>query len=188
LAALTPVVEALERLGVSYYIGGSIASQAYGAVRSTLDVDLVADLRPEHVAPLVEALRKTYYVSAPMISEAVARRSCFNVIHTSTSFKVDVFCAKNRVYDRLAMRRARKDSIDAANPSAQFALASPEDIVLAKLEWFRLGDEVSGKQWTDVVIVLKVQQHCLDRQYLETWAVELGVGDLLAKAWKEAEF
>ena len=187
LAAVTPVVEALEHLGVAYYIGGSVASQAYGAARSTLDVDLVADLGPQHVAPLANALEDSYYVSRSMISEAVSRRSCFNVIHTATSFKVDVFCVKNRSYDRLAIRRARKESIDAANPALQFALASPEDVVLAKLEWFRLGDEISQLQWRDVVTVLKVQQHCIDRQYLEQWAAELGVGDLLAKAWKEAE-
>ena len=91
VAAIVPVVAELEGLGVSYYLGGSVASSSHGIPRSTLDVDLVADLAPKHVAPLVEALRGDYYISRPAVSDAIARRSCFNVIHSATSFKVDVF-------------------------------------------------------------------------------------------------
>lgn len=57
LTAVAPVIEALERAGVAYFIGGSVASSVYGMPRSTMDVDLVADLRSEHVRPLVEQLQ-----------------------------------------------------------------------------------------------------------------------------------
>ncbi len=187
ITAMKPVVAEFRRLCVRYYVGGSIASIVYGQSRSTIDVDLIADLGPEHVAPLVEALHDEYYISEGMIVEAIARKSGFNLIHLPTSFKVDVFIVKDREYDRVALQRIRSDSLEDEDPSAQFFVASAEDIVLSKLEWFRLGHEVSERQWIDVLGVLKVQQNALDRAYLTKWATELDVADLLKRAWKEAE-
>jgi hypothetical protein len=187
LEAVIPVVEELQRLGVRYYICGSLASVFYGTPRATVDVDLVAELSPKHVAPFAQALRSRYYVDEPMILDAIARKSCFNVIYLPTNFKVDVFVAKNRRYDREALERIQLDSLDDELPSARFFLPSAEDVVLSKLEWFRLGDEVSERQWRDVVGVLKVRHASLDRFYLEKWAAELGIADLLEKAWKEVE-
>ena len=186
IVALSPVVKELQRLGVSYYVGGSVASSVYGFSRATQDADLVADLAPKHVDPLVEALKSTYYISKPMILEAISRKSCFNLIYLPTSFKVDVFVIKDRDYDRVALGRSREDSLDDEHPSQQFFLASPEDVVLSKLEWFRLGEEVAQTQWRDVIGVMKVQENRLDRAYLVKWARELGVADLLERAWKEA--
>lgn len=102
LNAVLPVIEAFQRLGVPYFVGGSLASSAHGVVRATLDADLVADLKPQHVAGMVAALQTDYYISAGMIHDALARRSCFNLIHLATSFKVDVFVLKGRPYDRAA--------------------------------------------------------------------------------------
>jgi hypothetical protein len=187
VAAIAPVVAKLESLGVSYYLGGSVASSSHGIPRSTLDVDLVADLAPKHVAPLVEALQRDYYISRPAVSDAIARRSCFNIIHSATSFKVDIFTVKNREYDRVALGRIQRRPLDEDDPSTQFYFASPEDIILSKLEWYRLGDEVSDSQWSDVIGVMRVQQDALDRSYLNKWAAELGVADLLEKAWSQAE-
>lgn len=187
LSAIAPVVAELERLKVSYYVGGSVASSSHGLPRSTLDVDLVADLLPKHVTPLVEALQGEYYISRPAVSDAIARRSCFNVIHSATSFKVDIFPVKNRQYDRLALERTQRRPLDKDDSSRQFYFASPEDVILSKLEWYRLGDEVSETQWGDVLGVLRVQTDALDRAYLEKWAAGLEVADLLERAWNEAE-
>ena len=44
IAAVRPVVKAFEEFGIQYYIGGSVASSAYGVARATLDVDVVADI------------------------------------------------------------------------------------------------------------------------------------------------
>jgi len=183
--AVFPVIDAFERLGVPYYVGGSLASSAHGVVRATLDADLVADLNAQHVAGLVEALRADYYIDAGMIHDALSRRSCFNLIHLATSFKVDVFVLKGRAYDRAALARKEKRSIDADSPQIQLFLATAEDTVLAKLEWYRLGDEISERQWSDVLGIFKLQQGRLDRDYMTKWAVELKVADLLERARRE---
>jgi hypothetical protein len=186
LAAVMPVVAELRRLGVKHYICGSLASAFFGITRATADVDLVAELSVSHVSALAAGLRDRYYVDERMILEAIARKSCFNVIYLPTTFKVDVFVAKNRPYDRQAMERLEEDILDDASPSSRFWLPSPEDVVLSKLEWYRLGDEVSDRQWSDILGILRVQAERLDRQYLDKWAAELGVADLLAKAWQES--
>ena len=81
LAAITPVVEALEQLGVPYHIGGSVASSIYGILRLTIDVDLVADLRLGQVRSLVKRLEAAYYIDKDMILDAIRHRSSFAVIH-----------------------------------------------------------------------------------------------------------
>jgi hypothetical protein len=184
--ALAPLAAKLEELGVAYYIGGSVASSIYTFPRSTMDIDIVADLQPKHVADLVESLSNEYYVSGAMIHEAISRRSCCNLIHNATAYKVDIFVVKGRPYDRVALERARAKYVDPEYPALRFFFAAPEDITLAKLEWYRLGDEISDRQWQDIVGILK-STRSLDRQYMEHWATELGVADLLAGAWKEVE-
>jgi hypothetical protein len=155
LRALIPVAEALESLGVAYYVGGSVASSARGVPRASVDVDVVADLRGEQVQPLAERLRDTYYLDAEQMADAVARRKSFNLIHLETMLKVDVFVSKGRRFDTEVERRAQPEPLDEAPGARSFPVASPEDIVLAKLEWYRAGGEVSERQWGDVLGVLK---------------------------------
>ena len=184
--ALEPVVGAFELLSVPYHVGGSVASSAVGTARTTLDVDLVADLRAGQVSPFVAELKDQYYASEAAILDAVSRRSCFNVIHLPTMFKVDVFVLKERSYDRTAFARRRPGRLSIGEHSAEFVLASPEDVVLNKLEWFRLGNEVSERQWLDVLGVLRVQKGRLDEEYLAEWANELNLKELLRRAEREA--
>ncbi len=185
ITAMSAVIDALMSLGIPYYIGGSVASSAHGIVRSTLDADIIADLQLSHVVPLANILRDKYYLNENTMREAIQRRSCFNMIYLPTMFKVDIFVTKDRPYNRTAFQKIQTKVFD-EETGREFYVASPEDTILAKLEWYRLGDEISDKQWNDILGVMKVQQDALDRPYLEKWAVELGVGNLLAKAWKES--
>jgi hypothetical protein len=186
VAALKPVVQVLQSLGVAYHVGGSVASSIYGVARSTLDVDVVADLDLEHVEPLVEELQAAFYVDGAMIEDAIRRRSWFNVVHLPTMTQVDVYIPGEGPFDRLGLERAREDTlVDEAGADLYF-VASPEDVVLRKLEWYRAGGEVSERQWGDVVGVLKVMGDGLDWLYLREWAGRLGVSDLLKRAMGEA--
>ena len=184
-AALRPVADAFETLGVRYYLGGSVASSAHGIARASLDADVVATLEQEHVDALVARLAPVYYIPVERLRSAVAERSSFNLIHLATMFKIDVFVSKARPFDREAAARAREQAIDEAPDAPRFPIASAEDTVLAKLEWFRLGAETSERQWWDIIGVLKVTPEA-DREYLRHWAASLGVADLLERALADA--
>ncbi|MEJ2264671.1 MAG: hypothetical protein P8X95_14595 [Anaerolineales bacterium] len=149
LAVTLSVIEAFEKLNVSYLIGGSLASALHGTARSTLDADLVADLRSEQVKPLVEILQHDFYIDREAILDAIQHQSSFNIIHLETAFKVDIFIAKPRRFDRMQFQRRRLEVV--AN--------DPE----------------------------RIQAGRLDLDYLQEWAVELGVADLLQRASKESE-
>jgi hypothetical protein len=184
LAAITPIVEAFEQLGVLYHIGGSVASSVYGILRATIDADLVADLRLEHVRPLVLQLKTDYYIDEDMIRDATKRRSSFNVIHLDTMLKVDVFIPKSRLFDQEELRRTQQEVL--LEGTRPFNMASPEGTILNKLEWYRMGGEVSDRQWNDILGVLKVQGTSLDMVYLQRWAANLNVTDLLERALVDA--
>jgi len=186
IAVTLLVADVLKALDVSYAIGGSLASAFHGVMRATMDADLVADLRLEHAEPLAQALGDAFYANVAMMRDAIRRRASFNVIHLETTFKVDVFVAKSRAFDRSQLAR-RQLHLLSEDPERYAYVTTAEDIVLSKLEWYRLGNEVSDRQWRDVLGVLKVQGDRLDRDYVQRMAVELGVVDLLDRAWREAE-
>ena len=186
IAALDAVAEAFEKLGITYYIGGSVASSAFGTARATLDIDIVADLRLYQVDPLVESLESEYYIDGDTIRDAIHRRSSFNLVHLETMIKVDVFILRDTDYHKRAFERKRRDTLDEEGESREFYLASPEDIILNKLDWYRMGGGVSDRQWLDILGVMKVQKGLLDTGYLRQWASELKLSDLLDRAFDEA--
>jgi hypothetical protein len=187
LFAAFPVADAFERLGVPYHVGGSLASSAYGIPRASVDVDLVAELHPEQVDPLVEELQVDYYVDRNAVREAIRRRGSFNMIHLVTMMKVDVFVPEPGPFAQQEQDRALPQDFDAAGTTRVLFVKSAEDLVLRKLLWYRAGNQASERQWSDVVGVLKVQAQRLDRNYLVHWATELRIEDLLARALSDAD-
>ncbi len=186
LRTLLPVVEAMESLRVAYRIGGSVASSALGVPRSTLDVDIVCDLRASQVDRFVAALEMDYYADADMIRDAIRRHASFNLIHLGTMLKVDVFIVKDGAFDRTSFARHVDRPLTDEPNARRFSFRSPEDVILRKLEWYRLGGELSERQWIDAIGVLKVQQHALDVAYLRRWAADLRIADLLDRAFEQA--
>ncbi len=184
-AALRPLILTLEQLGVQYYLGGSIASSAHGIARASLDADVVVFLGPRDVDALVAALAERYYIPVGRLRSAVIDRTSCNLIHLDTMFKVDLFMSKGRPFDLEAARRAKPQPLDEGADAPTFSVASPEDTVLAKLEWFRAGGQSSERQWWDIVGVLRVAASP-DVAYLRRWALELGVHDLLERALNDA--
>jgi hypothetical protein len=185
LAVTLHVIGALEQLRVPYVVGGSIASSIYGKPRATQDVDVVADLGEEHIPAFIAALQNDFYLDEPAVRDAVRRRSTFNVIHLVTMFKVDVFVAKKDVPTAQELAR-RRMYVPPEAPGREIALASPEDVVVQKLYWYRLGDHVSERQWTDAMQVLNVRGKAMDLGYMQELAIELGVEDLLVRALRES--
>ncbi len=186
LLALKPVVDAFERLSIPYYIGGSVASSVYGMPRATMDADIVADLAPTQVPSLVDLLRDQYYISETMIQNASVGVSSFNLIHLETMMKIDVFVQKNDAYHQSAFARRVKDRLVDDDPDSVVCLASAEDVILSKLQWYEMGQRISERQWLDILGVIKVQGDSLDREYLARWSEALGVSDLLRRACSEA--
>jgi hypothetical protein len=179
------VVRIFNGQGISYFISGSLATAVHGIARATMDVDIVADVPLERIEPLVKALGDNFYADEKMIRDAILRRSSFNIIHRETMFKVDVFIPKDRPFDRVQFERRVAQPLLVESEETVY-IASPEDNVLAKLEWYRMGGEVSDRQWNDALNVLKVQAEHLDIAYLRRWATQLSVLDLLERALDEA--
>jgi hypothetical protein len=179
------VIEAFRREGIAYAVGGSLASSFHGIPRYTQVADLTAEPFPGKEQSFVAPFGTGYCIDLGSVEEAVRNRSSFNVIHLETGFKVDVFIRKDRPFERsLWQRRVTTTDLDPGGQAMQ--IISPEDTVLLKLEWYRLGGEGSGRQWTDLLAVLRTQAGRLDEAYLDQWAAELGVGDLLSRARTEA--
>lgn len=177
------VVEVLDKLGIPYLIGGSIAGAIYGVARSTIDVDIIADVHLQNAVPLADAFDNAFYVNIDSIKDAINNRGSFNIIHLETMFKVDIFVNKQRPFDKLQFERRIKQVIS-SEPKCEVYVASAEDNVLAKLEWYRKGGEVSERQWRDVLETLKIQEN-IDVNYLRHWATDLDVADLMEKALME---
>lgn len=183
LQALVPLVEAFAELGIDYQLGGSVASSIHGVPRSSLDIDILAGLRVEHVAGLIDRIKDAYYIPGTKAFDAIERESSFNVIHLETMFKVDIFVAQANEFRRASLERRTPEAL---TDQRTFFVTTAEDIVLHKLHWYREGGEVSNQQWQDVLGVLKVQGPKLDMAYLRSWARKLHVADLLERALGEA--
>lgn len=180
LAVTLQVAKALEAVGAGYFIGGSLASGVYGLGRATMDADLVAPLGEEQAQTFIDLLGPDFYADADMIREAIRLERSFNLIHLPTMFKVDVFIPGSSPFAREQLRRRRRETLDPATGEAAY-FAAPEDVILAKLDWYRRSGQ-SERQWGDVLGIIKTQGSRLDLAHLRRWADTLGVRDELEKA------
>jgi hypothetical protein len=183
IAVTLQVSAVLDRLGIRYLVGGSLASSVHGIPRSTQDLDLLVELPGSLVEPLVASLSGDFYVDRDMIFDAIQRHASFNIVHLATMFKVDLF-----VSDRsplLLEEMVRRESVELGDPPQLVQICSAEDIVVQKLEWYEKGGRISDRQWSDLVGVLKVRGHELDIAYVRRWAVALGLAALCERALEE---
>ena len=171
----------LEDLGVTYVLGGSIASTLHGEPRATLDVDIVAALRDEHLPALRDRLGEEFYLPQEGMRKAVREHGSFNLIHIPTGMKVDVFIPPATGIHEEKWRRRQRVVLQ-KEPERSIWVTDPEDIVLQKLDWYRRGGPVSQMQWRDALGVLKVQAGRLDHRHLRKWAAAMGMSALLEKA------
>ena len=184
IAVTVQVTNLLEKLNIPYLLGGSFASAIHGIIRTTQDSDILAEMGKEHISNFIHALDTDFYIDEGMIVDAIRRRSSFNIIHQESMFKVDIFISRSRPFEKSQLARALTQQLS-ENPQAFAKVCTAEDIILAKLDWFRLGGETSERQWRDVIGIVKVQRGRLDLGYLKKWAVRLKISDLLKTALKD---
>jgi hypothetical protein len=177
------VIDALDQCRIDYTIGGSLASSFSGEPRASIDVDIVVRISLAQVAPFLSVLPQVFFADADALRRAVAQRSSVNLIHLQSGIKVDLFVAHSLLDARQLERRR---SIDLPGHSGRSVfIHSPEDILLQKLHWYRLGGETSDRQWRDVLSIVRVQGDRLDVAYLTETASLAGVSDLLERALRE---
>lgn len=167
----------LEKLGIPYFVTGSMATVFYGEPRFTNDIDVVVDLPPDKVAAFCGAFPdEDFYLSEESARRAVARRGQFNVIHPRSGLKVDFMVSGDSPLDRSRFLRALRLS---PGPDFQAFFSSPEDVILKKMEFYQEGH--SEKHLRDIAGVFKVSRDQIDRAYIEGWVSRLG----LEEVWQE---
>ena len=178
---LERLVQLLDRAGIPAMVSGSLASSFHGQPRTTNDVDLVIAPTPEQLETFLAAVGADYYVSPEAARQALRDCGLFNVIDGRSGWKADFILRKNRPFSAEEFGRRRPAEI----MGVRVHVASPEDVVLSKLEWAR--GSGSERQLRDAAGVIAVQGAALDREYLAGWAKQLGVEDLLKQAGAQAE-
>lgn len=182
--ALEALADALDAMSVPWAVGGSLASSAYGEPRATNDIDIIATLSEPQARELVARLGGDFYADADAAADAARRRSSFNAIDKRSFIKLDVFVPEAGALGVGQLgRRLHLDIFPGLRP---IPVLGPEDVVLQKLRWFRLGGEVSDRQWRDIVSVLRAMSRDLDNPYLDTVAVEADLTALLERARNDA--
>jgi hypothetical protein len=183
---LVRVLEALDRLEIPYLLTGSVASSIHGLSPPTMDADIVAGLRADQIEEFASLLQGEFYADPQAMREAVRYGRPFNLIHLASSFKIDVFPLKSDAYSQTSFARRRFEQSRSFGPEPiECAVATAEDTILSKLQWYRAGGETSERQWNDLRGIRAVSGPALDHEYLRKWARHLKVDDLLERLLAE---
>jgi hypothetical protein len=168
------IATALERLGLRYLVTGSTATTAYGTPRLTNDIDVVVDVPATRVAEFCAAFPESeFYLSADAVAQAVAQRGQFNILHPKSGLKIDVMVASESEFDRSRLQRGRRLSVF---PDLSVTFASPEDVMLKKMEYYQQGG--SEKHLRDIAGVLQTRGPQIDYGYMAEWSARLGLSEV----------
>jgi hypothetical protein len=180
---LTVVVNVLHELKIEFMLTGSHASSLQGEARSTHDIDLVVNLRPEDASPLLHAFQgDRFYLSESAVRDAIRLKRMFNLLEITTGEKVDFWVLTDTPFDR--SRFARRQSVDLGEQIID--ISAPEDTILMKLSWCQQSGG-SEKQFNDVLRVYELQAELLDLEYIQKWAAWLDVEELWQRVLEQAE-
>ena len=173
--ALQTVLDLLDDCEIPYMITGSFASNLHGVPRATHDADVVIEPIKSTLHLFIGCLTDKFYVSRDAADKALDLGRMFNVIHFETGFKIDLIIRKDRSFNRNEFKR--RSTVDFLGSNRWFA--SPEDTILAKLEWAKMSG--SDKQLNDAANIIRVQSETLDYDYLRKWASDLNISNQLEK-------
>ena len=176
-AILQRIVAILDEASIPYMLTGSLAAAFYATPRATQDIDLVLEISPEQAGMLTAQLQSAgLHVSSDAAQEAIRLEGQFNAIDPDTGWKVDFIVRKSRAFSVKEFGRRQSQNV----LGMDLFLVSPEDLIIAKLEWARKGQ--SELQLKDVQGILRNSESDLNRTYVEHWIGELG----LTEIWKTA--
>jgi hypothetical protein len=168
------LVRCFEKLNIPYFITGAVASIAYGEPRLTNDIDVVADVKDEHISLLKECFPEhEFHLDSDVIREAIRRKHQFNIIHPASGLKIDVMISKGDAFDKSRFARIKRMR-PLENTEANFA--SPEDVIIKKMEYYKEGS--SEKHIRDALGMLKISGEMIDLKYISLWAKRLNLEDI----------
>ncbi|MGH7470737.1 MAG: hypothetical protein ACRENP_22540 [Longimicrobiales bacterium] len=171
------IIACLDQAGIPYMLTGSFASSYHGAPRATQDIDLVVAPTPDQIRTLVAQLpRSEYYADLETALEAQRNEGQFNIIDLATGWKIDLIIRKSRAFSRQEFER--REFVDFQG--MRLAVATAEDIIIAKLEWAKLSE--SQRQIEDVAAMLRIRGQELDHDYIQNWVELLSV----VEQWRAA--
>ena len=177
------VADALDRLGVAHFVTGSTATITYGEPRFTNDIDIAVRLDALKAEAVCEAFQSPeFYIAPESASRAVRDRSSFNLIHPASGLKVDFMVTDDSPFNASRFKRATRLQL---RDGCSVSFATPEDVILKKLEYYREGG--SEKHLRDIAGVLRVSGPKIDLDYIATWAIELDVSKQWQLARRSAE-
>ena len=165
----------LNRFSIDYMLVGSMASNYWGIPRSTHDIDFVVEYGSDDVASFVRLFEDDFFIQEISVRSALKPPYQFNALDNRSALKVDFFRLAGDAFDLECFRR-RQSTIILGQPAF---IAAPEDVILYKLRWYTISP--SDRQLTDSVGILSVSGDIVDYGYMEHWANEIGVADLLKR-------
>jgi hypothetical protein len=173
---LRDCVVRLKQLGIEFMLTGSMAMIHYAMMRLTNDIDIVIEASMRDASKIIAKFEPDYYVPHHRVSDAIARKFMFNLLHQQKLVKIDCVVRKDDVFQKQAFARRSMirfmDDID-------LWIISKEDLMLSKLNWAK--NTRSEMQRRDVANIMR---NGYDENYVEYWAAKLGVIDLLAECVK----
>lgn len=186
LSSLVHIVSLFDKLEIPYVVGGSLASSIWGKERATQDADVAVLMTLSQFSELKDLIELPYITTTVEIEAALQDLQPFasgQILNTDTLDKIDIFLLESNEYNLARLSRA----ITAETlPGVELRFSSPEDVVITKLRWFVLGNQISDRQWTDIVQVLEMQSEDLDQEYLDRWTRFFGIHELFVEAKRQA--
>ncbi len=167
----------LDSAGIPYMLTGSMAMAIYSTPRMTRDIDLVVAVTSADVDKIVGLFSGDCYIDKDSVRQAVHTHGMFNIIHNDWVLKADFIIRKNEEYRRKEFARRRNMDVE----EMAVSVVTAEDLILSKLIWGKRSQ--SDLQLNDVRQIISTVTK-LDWKYLQDWAVDLGVDDLLRKVSK----
>ena len=165
----------LNQSTIDYMLVGSMASNFWGIPRSTHDIDFVVQYEAKDVDAIVKLFQDDFFIQEISVRSGLKPPYQFNALDNRSALKVDFFRLAGDAYEMQRFERRR-----AVNILGQPAfLAAPEDVILHKLRWYMISP--SDRQLSDSAGIMAVSIDIIDDRYLDYWANEIGVTDLLEK-------